>query len=1066
MALRNTQAQINNMRVGGADGISVYQDNQTDPNVVDGAITNTTFGSQSLEIGDTSAVTAAQSGREDWVVIPSGSSVSARSIASDRSDQNARIQLDGCHVSTSDGSADGDNFQMWQSGFYQQRNGYITHSPDLTTDGWVWPGWRTGGITDVDDRYVIDLQGTTIRSNGVWTFHLGGANRGGHNLNNLSVGDNVGFFSPIGAIDWLGVSFGNGFVPDGTTNLNSAFRFEPQIIDAGETRNFVQDGFFNCDWSRSTTTNQANFSGNIDGSNAAQVPAGVGNDPGDQKIDIHIVDAITNNDIDTAGGLQISTNRAANRAPLNFITSRGFNPIFRNDVDFNDPIRDVVINFGTETIYNGLIAANRANRLPVSTNAGFVRTYETATPFTYTNGSSASGGGNKIPSWMVRINGAELVQGSDRVSNTRAAAFGPYDYFSYEANCYTGANGEVGTITPTGATWTAPFVANTAGDQFVNMAREDALLNNRNLQDITTLTRDVANLEDAYAVGKGAAYGQRLSTFPLYQTTLAEFITTGNLTFLQPGTVPGAAPSLLVSEWGANLFTMCVGANFNLNGRTMSYTNLDTRNLDRTAGPTLGDPIDRTVNINASNGTFNGSGTTDLQFFTIGDGLSFTHTNTLNGVTHDKFNTGNTTFLTTAAPGVTPTRAQIVDINLSTTAQERTDGIDITGWQTTGPAFLSSPSGTVTVTVTAEQAARFQTGGAVTLNILAAQRFTLNVPSAFDGRLAIAHRDGGINGSGAWTIVTGLAGADANGVFDFTGATKPTVNIDSTHAGFTAPDIPAVFTVGEGYLLNRQDITSLGTGAITFDVLPAIDENFGLISGVPIPSGAPTGDILVAQDGTATTGGLRIRISGADDINDNTGILGWTTSETSRYLAACRNDVDYILETIQGQRTNDFIVINGDRSSTIRATGDAGTPGADDTIRFDLAPGTTTQQFIQGVTREGSSAEIDVERSSSDTNCRMIIIYPRQEGITSGQLTNAVDSSITGATVASLPGDITAARDAINLHTTGNISTIESDLEIINNTNLQRLNDNVRIASVKPGAVQTAQGGTADLTDL
>ena len=72
-----------------------------------------------------------------------------------------------------------------------------------------------------------------------------------------------------------------------------------------------------------------------------------------------------------------------------------------------------------------------------------------------------------------------MAQGDVRLRNTRAAVYGPYNYFSYEGQCYDVGTGAVANIAEaTGATWTAPFVAAVAGDQAFNMPRENALLNN------------------------------------------------------------------------------------------------------------------------------------------------------------------------------------------------------------------------------------------------------------------------------------------------------------------------------------------------------------------------------------------------------------------------------------------------------------------------------------------------------------------------------------------------------------------------------------------------------------
>ena len=58
-------------------------------------------------------------------------------------------------------------------------------------------------------------------------------------------------------------------------------------------------------------------------------------------------------------------------------------------------------------------------------------------------------------------------------------------------------------------------------------------------------------------------------------------------------------------------------------------------------------------------------------------------------------------------------------------------------------------------------------------------------------------------------------------------------------------------------------------------------------------------------------------------------------------------------------------------------------------------------------------------------------IFDNPEGITTGQVRTALSGDFNTITT-----NINAARDAINLHTTGNISTIEGDLETIANMTL------------------------------
>ena len=355
---------------------------------------------------------------------------------------------------------------------------------------------------------------------------------------------------------------------------------------------------------------------------------------------------------------------------------------------------------------------------------------------------------------------------------------------------------------------------------------------------------------------------------------------------------------------------------------------------------------------------------------------------------------------------------------------------DISGWITNGNAVLEATT-PVTVTIRLSQEGVLTAGpsGNVTLNVQPGETIRLNVPNSFDGLLAVAYRENGLEGTGAWTIATDLTGGatpTVNGIYSFEAGSPGSIDINSIHAAFQGNNRAVVFTCGAGFRLTRQQIQvpAAEDGRVTdFFVVPTIDQNYAndiatIIAG--LPTGLDRTGLLVEQDGNASTGTLEINFTGASPAP-------WDTITTTRVLAYARNDEDYLVELIQGDisRANEFIQINGAGASELRGT-------------VLVESGDTQQQIIQGLTL-GDGSEVTnissfmISESGIDYTFPQVVIRPSAAGITEAQIRDAMDESATGVTVSGLTG------------------------------NLQQLNDNVRVSSVKPAAVQDAQGSTADL---
>ena len=374
--------------------------------------------------------------------------------------------MDGCHLDLSyrfgeAGEKGVDS--MFRSGRIRMRNGYITHSSEaIENNGLVWPGWRATATT-VAQRYRVDLQGTTIRSNAAatatsdsgWTFHLEGGAPEGHNLRDLMIQDNVSFFTVLNQAPYIGITFGNGNSTDGAAQTaRSHVRLSAQPTGF---RTAVWDGYFNCNFTTNDNV-QAHFSTTI---STANVPAAI---TLTNRLPIFLVDLNVTDPNVLSDGVLVSS--SADR-PAMYVTGRGFNPTFVNDLNVNDIIRDVSVDFErrinadltttdlNETVWIGqlldpvLMGADKTTAIPNLT--GNIATYQATTPVT---DSSRTTGGTKRGAFVIQTASQDTVQGSNRLAVQRTEAYGPYAVYSYESNCFAGtdaggtADGRVISISP------------------------------------------------------------------------------------------------------------------------------------------------------------------------------------------------------------------------------------------------------------------------------------------------------------------------------------------------------------------------------------------------------------------------------------------------------------------------------------------------------------------------------------------------------------------------------------------------------------------------------------------
>ena len=928
------------------------------------------------------------------LTLPANSMLVAQVIASDNANADVTIG-DGSIINFTTNSNNAAT-DMWRGGTLIMRNSSLVASH--ASGNHQWPGF-TGALTSQADPPTYIFTGCRFSNTGAGelTNHFGNASVTGCDLSGATF-LNGGIFAPWQAFRWVNTTFSGDFVDDAATDTgNSYMRLQNSVQD--------QDGI----WAGHFGCNMGNWT--ADGVPGVNLHLG---GPGAQPTNLtwYLIDNTYSADWLTGqvGGTGTALGAGAGfryarsttgTTTGDVIVGRSWNPLFYQR--FTDPINDadrvevtdIIVDFGATT--DLLFPGTTVDQSQLPTRVENV-------------GQRAIYTGNNRPSGIVILE-AESSFGTTNDATQVVAisdANRTYNYWSYTHMCYNTMNGNL-LSTPTAAqgTWNDLGVMNNVtgvDTQNIDLAIETLLNNNTLTQAQAFVSGGLANLNDVYAMGKSLAYDNRLTNFALAGSIVGNIATEGEIFF------SGSANSLLNSNNDNVVLRLDNTNTLDLNGGTFTTSRFRIAPLE-------------TYQMTLTNGTAVSTNPTNATNVRIGANL------TIGGVWSDV--PTDVTVSTIGSPEIDfLDTGGVIDITAS----------NITGMFTPGQAL----------TVTAAQAlsyfgATIAPGGSQTINghLISVpaedpNTFTLSVPSDFRGRLALAHRINGRAGSGAFTLI--------GSVHDFTTATHPTVTINDADAtyGRGGTNTPVVITVGPEYRLQVQDIIfPAGTGIMqTFTVNVLQDQNYTAAIRDADISGSNITDMLVSEDGTSA-GHIVLNISGASGRYD--------IAQTAKLLAACRDDVDYMDEVLQGGRTTDFISVSG-----------SGTVELDGLVTFQRLSTETTQQFLEGVDFVAANTTF----VATVAGCNDVIIFPARTGITPSQVSAAVDNSTTATTVASLPGDITAARDAINLHTTGNISTIESDLEIMNNTNLQRLNDNVRIASVKPGAVQTAQGGTADLTDL
>ena len=241
--------------------------------------------------------------------------------------------------------------------------------------------------------------------------------------------------------------------------------------------------------------------------------------------------------------------------------------------------------------------------------------------------------------------------------------------------------------------------------------------------------------------------------------------------------------------------------------------------------------------------------------------------------------------------------------------------------------------------------------------------------------------------------------------YDYTGdhTADPAQPIQDTAFRGTT-NVPIVVTAGARFSFNLQVVDFPGAAGLTQDffVLPIIDPNYvAATTGATLPAGVNIGSTLVED---VSTGHARINITAAAQTAPPN--PGWNTAETTLVFATCRNDRDYIMEILEANGESDWITITSD--GTISLSG---------TVTIDRGTETVIQ-YIQGVDFAAGS-NVTIQQDSN--NCPTVIIYPDVGGITTTQVQQAL------------------------------------------RPDLSTINSNVVIASVKPGAVQTAQGGNVQI---
>ena len=436
-------------------------------------------------------------------------------------------------------------------------------------------------------------------------------------------------------------------------------------------------------------------------------------------------------------------------------------------------------------------------------------------------------------------------------------------------------------------------------------------------------------------------------------------------------------------------------------GNTISFPGDLTLTSAAVADDYTGDDV--TVRV-ADNTTLVLTG--DITTFILAGTADLSETNIPAGITLDGGTWSNFTGILT---NVTAANTPILDIGNST------DDLDITAWTVTGDYTFASSVNRVVELAHAQAGQITNLDGETIPPVTQAEDVVVgNITFRFPAEEARTRRlvvPSDFVGRIATAILNTSTGNYTNvTVFDYTVDPHPTApEVDDILTRGNSDLSYIVVTTGVGHVFNRQTIgfdNDPGT-TIPFDVLPLADVNYSsVISSLDVPVDYAIRDILVEDGGT---GIATVNIVGAQQAEANTTTPGWATGLTARVFAECRNDADYIREILQAGGNSDWITLTP--SGTVTLTG---------TIRLDGTTGTGIQ-FIQGIDWNNNNANTDVQIILDGNDCPTVIVYPNVDGITTTQVQQT------------LRPDLTA------------------------------LNTNIIQASVKPAAVQAAQGGNLPL---
>ena len=689
--------------------------------------------------------------------------VTTPSLASDSNASN--FTADNCFINLTDttSTSAGDN---WLGGSLNLTNSTVNYSGGVAGSGIEYPGFRIVAGTDLNDRYTLNLNNSTLLcsrdNNARWTLHFQGAAPTGHNLTNTTFGFGVVPYFLFGMADLVGVTFSgqsaNTAAPQGGVSVTNLRIDNPAGTggNAGAAQPIYDArwwGLFGCDfrnWTNVDTViniNQTTFGGHFIG----------GNDPF-----FFIVDGQFSTEI-LGSGFRLGTDRG-NYA---FVSGVSFNPLFRDNIT-TAPLTDAIqVDFGTNTIWEAQ-AARDFNTLPtVVDNAGIVNV----------NAAGQNG-------YIIQVNrNNDQGTGTPRLAAPRF--LDALNYWSYTHQSYSVGDGSNLNIVPTARTWTNSFQF--ADTQNIDLVAEPAL-NSRDLAAATGFVANgVANLNDVFPAFKALYYNNRNTTFPFFASTPTEFNTNNidvalvnnqetdfaynatdveiaiddtNEFNLNGGTINTGTGALsgvrevveTIVSTGVPTYTLAGNLNNVAAFTTLESTDAGGNFVQRT-------PADFAVDADANTITFTGG-----SFPPVGRQIRFTYNSSSNATVSNgtiDVTTLDLSALNIAAvtminggtvDGIVAANAnQIGNINFTANTTIRlTENIDISRVTLTGNVTFSG-TGTVRLTSVQNQQATFteNTASQVILSDV-----TFQSPENQQGQLALLHYDpAGNGGNGEWTQI-------------------------------------------------------------------------------------------------------------------------------------------------------------------------------------------------------------------------------------------------------------------------------------------------------------------------